>query len=439
MLTPAQVLPFLQHEERFVRRHAARYLAEAHDPSPATADDFWNAMDRLIPQQAKHLLSYLSYMPQTSASCERIIAAMRNHPDKHAATHLRSALKNLDFNLMVEHRDELLSLAHLPVDVREHLKERLELAATPLEELWERLAQHSRDVDEKQVGGFDLRLSDRLIEALVRADPAEAALRALDYLQPASRGDWLEIFCVQLLGKARHKPAIELLVNMYRPDSDYLRERLGDALVEIGDMEVITRMEQVFSDMPWDAQIYMPTVLGRIKRPESDVALLGLLQRHGDLESVPTFVACALCELCTTQPEALQLLSEMVETEDYDATLVDLEEHFFALSSMVGFEIPDAPRRRRELVARLDRIERNIERIMPLFEQEPPPDKRVREAVFESPEAPAFPTQGASASEFDSQPIRRGAPKVGRNDPCPCGSGKKYKKCCMGKGSGIHS
>jgi len=28
------------------------------------------------------------------------------------------------------------------------------------------------------------------------------------------------------------------------------------------------------------------------------------------------------------------------------------------------------------------------------------------------------------------QPIRNTAPKVGRNDPCPCGSGKKYKKCC---------
>jgi len=25
---------------------------------------------------------------------------------------------------------------------------------------------------------------------------------------------------------------------------------------------------------------------------------------------------------------------------------------------------------------------------------------------------------------------RRESPKVGRNDPCPCGSGKKYKKCC---------
>jgi len=26
--------------------------------------------------------------------------------------------------------------------------------------------------------------------------------------------------------------------------------------------------------------------------------------------------------------------------------------------------------------------------------------------------------------------VVRSAPKVGRNDPCPCGSGKKYKKCC---------
>jgi preprotein translocase subunit SecA len=26
--------------------------------------------------------------------------------------------------------------------------------------------------------------------------------------------------------------------------------------------------------------------------------------------------------------------------------------------------------------------------------------------------------------------FRREAPKVGRNDPCPCGSGKKNKKCC---------
>lgn len=28
------------------------------------------------------------------------------------------------------------------------------------------------------------------------------------------------------------------------------------------------------------------------------------------------------------------------------------------------------------------------------------------------------------------EPVRLAGPKIGRNDPCPCGSGKKYKKCC---------
>ncbi len=31
--------------------------------------------------------------------------------------------------------------------------------------------------------------------------------------------------------------------------------------------------------------------------------------------------------------------------------------------------------------------------------------------------------------EEKAAPVRRAEPKVGRNDPCPCGSGKKYKKC----------
>jgi preprotein translocase subunit SecA len=43
--------------------------------------------------------------------------------------------------------------------------------------------------------------------------------------------------------------------------------------------------------------------------------------------------------------------------------------------------------------------------------------RRERDLVFSAPakEAP--------------EPVKRSAEKVGRNDPCPCGSGKKYKKC----------
>ena len=42
-------------------------------------------------------------------------------------------------------------------------------------------------------------------------------------------------------------------------------------------------------------------------------------------------------------------------------------------------------------------------------------------------------TGAAVNAEVKKQPVRKAATKVGPNDPCPCGSGKKYKKCCMQK------
>lgn len=46
------------------------------------------------------------------------------------------------------------------------------------------------------------------------------------------------------------------------------------------------------------------------------------------------------------------------------------------------------------------------------------------------------PDYGMEFGDFDDEEeyeptIIRQEPKIGRNDPCPCGSGKKYKKCCL--------
>lgn len=50
-----------------------------------------------------------------------------------------------------------------------------------------------------------------------------------------------------------------------------------------------------------------------------------------------------------------------------------------------------------------------------------------------------YPEEGPAASSVvrvheGSAPYVRSGQKIGRNDPCPCGSGKKFKRCCMGKG-----
>ena len=62
-------------------------------------------------------------------------------------------------------------------------------------------------------------------------------------------------------------------------------------------------------------------------------------------------------------------------------------------------------------------------------------------SVFGAPRSPAPNTAAPARSSATQQPprvggddapvktVRRDEPKVGRNDPFPCGSGKKYKKC----------
>ncbi len=54
-----------------------------------------------------------------------------------------------------------------------------------------------------------------------------------------------------------------------------------------------------------------------------------------------------------------------------------------------------------------------------------------------SPDAPGAGSRGGAEPQGAPGPVqtvRREVPKVGRNDPCPCGSGKKYKHCC---GTGV--
>jgi transposase-like protein len=85
----------------------------------------------------------------------------------------------------------------------------------------------------------------------------------------------------------------------------------------------------------------------------------------------------------------------------------------------------------------------------------PPPPKKQIELVFQSqpsqnlhnsaqpaPAAPKPPEPRRPVTQMQmppivhnsaQQPTRREHPKVGRNETCPCGSGQKYKRCCIDK------
>lgn len=82
--------------------------------------------------------------------------------------------------------------------------------------------------------------------------------------------------------------------------------------------------------------------------------------------------------------------------------------------------------------AMLTGIQDDMVRIMYRVQTQPPPPQR--RMVFENMmETSAEGPQGIASGNPAIPPAQFDASKIGRNDPCPCGSGKKFKKCCLGR------
>jgi preprotein translocase subunit SecA len=75
-------------------------------------------------------------------------------------------------------------------------------------------------------------------------------------------------------------------------------------------------------------------------------------------------------------------------------------------------------RMKSEVVERLMKVQIAQEEDVPAFE----PKEQKQNMILSRGEKPP--------EKERPQTVHRAGSKVGRNDPCPCGSGKKYKKCC---------
>ncbi|HSI32787.1 MAG TPA: hypothetical protein VK986_04290, partial [Tepidisphaeraceae bacterium] len=145
MLTPAQVIPFLTHEQSAVRDMAVRYLSGAHDPAPATADDFWRAADALgfDTYEGREMALSASDLPQTDYSVDRMLGAIdgADGNDRGAELfrlRLLVELRDLPYEPLARHGERILACRRLTEAARTHLRARLAPVTDSLDALWER-------------------------------------------------------------------------------------------------------------------------------------------------------------------------------------------------------------------------------------------------------------------------------------------------------------
>src|SRR5882757_6493914 len=241
MLLPAQVIPFLSHEDALLRGHAVRYFKQAQDVGPLTAEQCWAAIKTVgLGRGVTGLILLLPDLPQSDASTEALLAALDLPADESMREWLIQALDALDFSELRRYADPIFARTDLPEDTREHLQARLDLADAPAQAVWDQLQRHADDVSELYWDEFDHRIADRLIEALARfgQDSTDRAISLIRRL--GGQGDLLEIFAINLLARMRHRPALDLLLRALvdcDDEDDRLHEALQDAIPRIAGVD----------------------------------------------------------------------------------------------------------------------------------------------------------------------------------------------------------
>lgn len=161
--------------------------------------------------------------------------------------------------------------------------------------------------------------------------------------------------------------------------------------------------------------------------------VLPALQTHlGDAESDPNIragVAESLKIMAEAHPElrkqCVAILTEALPNEEHPEVAVYLITALMDIGESAAYPLIEAAFQD----GRVDDSLLSLEEVQDFFEISVPPSQE--SASYASLEEGMEPNSDDAPQEETRLPYVA-ENKTGRNDPCPCGSGKKYKKCCGG-------
>jgi hypothetical protein len=224
---------------------------------------------------------------------------------------------------------------------------------------------------------------------------------------------WGDIWAVRLMGQIGNEAFVPTLLHILR-STDSLDHIYSDAITamnaldESADEIILTAIENKKLS-GWET---FP-ILSHLPYSEAyDIALKRWEDDDNDMDSYELFV---ICLKGIGDPRGIEKLQQIYADEN-DAIYVGKALECLGMIHNVDMpEIPDILRKRKE---QEERQNARVKELSALFSNY---RKNVEQAKLED---------GGRVV-----PFKRDLPKVGRNDPCPCGSGKKYKKCCLNKTS----
>ncbi|MGG1550324.1 SEC-C metal-binding domain-containing protein [Paenibacillus ferrarius] len=399
MFNAEQVKGFILHPESVVCNTALRYFADSFLYEGDTA--LMPLLIERLKQAKKNEIIHLFHgyrFPQTEETVRELVSLCQSPSiDMNTKFHLGNMLHNCDPGLLSPY-EELIAQDAL---WNKRVQQKRDLANMDNQELVDAFELFIEQSIGKYVDEFDMVFGDEIVNELSRRKCIEpdAVLQKLEAYNPDDLSYETPYF-VQLAGAMKLEAAIPFLCDFMGADDDWLPEKAGEALVHIGTTSVVTTLtDRYFANDREFFRLYASDVFGKIKLPVSEEALLTLLPQEQYL-TYATKLANGLCELGSSK--GLPLVQTIVDG-DYYQSYMNLTQSVYAYCVISNTPHPSLSQWKKELdkeEARLARREAELYR------------KPVTTGFMRDPKPYTNPN------------------KVGRNDPCPCGSGKKHKKCC---------
>jgi hypothetical protein len=412
VIDPARLKPYMSHEDRFLRRAASRFFADQWSQDPELLPLLIDACRRYPDTYASWNLSDGLHYRVTETGLNAVLDWLPTCAHSFDQDNLNGILLNTPVELWDARQQVIRATANVDPEVIARLERRYALASRPAASLWQELqdlAPQFEQADEDE--DLETDKADDLIVALARhAVPDEATLGRMLHDLRDDEG-WLPLFLTDLAGLRRCRAAVPPLVGYLEIDTDLLREKVVTALSRIGDVTAVRLIREQYPNWSEHSHSYAGETLEHLKHAETEDAVLALLSTEKD-RTYRTFLCSALCGVFAERGGIEAVRQEV--RRGYDRSMLHLEDQLLPVLDILGIDIPEAKAWR----LRREEHERKNEKIFQLLE------------ATSSDEAPDLPPLPERTDHEIPKPFQRTEARVGRNDPCPCGSGKKYKKCC---------
>jgi hypothetical protein len=427
-LTADQVKQAILSDDRDVREAAVYYFARSYSDDPGIMPLAIQAIEQHGWKETFKAYSFIQNLVQTDDTVLWLIDQIKQIDQLEVGDDevwnvesITNALVHADVKLLEPYASQIIDLDGLNEKTKDTVCQRVRFSTQRPEDLWNQLTDFCTESDKLNEVPDDLDIAYDIAEALSR-HPDFAVHKILPILdgETGDEGKWIELFAVRIAGDLKLHKAIAQIIKLLKTDDDWIPEEGHWALVKIGGDRVVEELARAYPSGDFGLRLSAASIFENLHTDLSVQTSLRLYENEEDNDQLRgSLLRAALINVST---EAIEPARQFILATPLDPDVLDVRHDLLVACKVMGETFPEFEEwvedSKNDMEFRRKWYRKNSSESQLLdYEDE----------LDEEEEDVPLPPRNTIIRNV----------RVGRNDPCPCGSGKKFKKCCLGKGSEV--